>query len=49
MQPCDKCGENTDTPLIIDRNGEFGEVCWDCYQAFIEGEADDLELKLEDR
>lgn len=49
MQPCDNCGENTDTPLIIDRNGECWEVCWDCCQAFLESEADDLEIKMENR
>lgn len=49
MQPCDLCPYNTDSPLIIERNGECLEVCYDCYQAFLEGEADDLELKLEDR
>jgi len=49
MQLCDLCPYNTDTPLIIERNGQYLEVCWDCYQAYLEDEADHIELIREDR
>ena len=49
MHECEVCEFTTDVLLHINRGTYHREVCWDCYQAFIEGEADDLELKLENR
>ena len=49
MQPCDLCGENTASPLIIDRGNQSWEVCWECYEKFIESEIDMVLVMMEDR
>lgn len=49
MYECEVCGFATAALFHIDRGSYYREVCWDCYQAFLESEADDAELKMEDR
>ena len=49
MYYCEICEFATSTLWHIQNGSYHREVCEDCYQAFIESEADYLELQMEDR
>lgn len=49
MHVCEICEFATDVLLHIHRGSYHREVCRDCYQAFIESEADHVGLIMENR